>query len=216
MKIVTRPPDSIRLLVNREYTLTADYHPNGLVIPKVSSLHRTAVEPRYLRAVAAGPLVQLFRAVFQATGVMLVARSGFRSYETQQHLFETRARIRGAEEANRTTAKAGQSEHQTGLAMDVTSESVSCQLSAGFGATVEGRWLADNAHHYGFIIRYPAGQESVTGYVYEPWHIRYLGVELSAELYRTRLTMEAYHEKEKPRRRQGFEQSNRKNGDFLV
>jgi zinc D-Ala-D-Ala carboxypeptidase len=193
MKIVTRPPDSIRLLVNREYPLPAEYEPNDLVIPEVQSLHRKAVEPRYLRAVAAEPLAQLFQAVIQSTGVTLVARSGYRSYETQRQLFESRAQIRGTDAANRTTAKPGQSEHQTGLAMDVTSKSVSYQLSAVFGDTVEGRWLADNAHHYGFIIRYPAGQEIITGYLYEPWHLRYVGVELSEELYRTALTMEAYH-----------------------
>ncbi len=203
MKIVIRPPDSIQLLVNRAYTLPADYQPNDLVIPEVRSLHKKAVEPRYLRSVAAEPLAKLFNAVFLATGVELVARSGYRSYETQCRLFGSRARIRGVERANLTTAKPGQSEHQTGLAMDVTSKNVGYQLSTGFGATKEGRWISDNANHYGFIIRYPAGWEKVTGYDYEPWHLRYLGVELSAELYRTGLTMEAYHEKGKPRRRQG-------------
>ena len=90
--------------------------------------------------------------------------------------------------------KPGQSEHQSGLAADVSSPSVNYALTESFGKTDEGIWLAQNAHKFGFIIRFPDGKESITGYLYEPWHIRYVGESVATEIYAKDLTLEEYLE----------------------
>ena len=105
--------------------------------------------------------------------IILYARSGYRSYDTQVQLFKNYAANHGEEAANKYSARPGESEHQTGLVMDVTSESVNLQITSDFGETKEGKWVKENAHNYGFIIRYPEGKSDITGYVYEPWHLRF-------------------------------------------
>ena len=129
-------------------------------------------------------------------GIKLYARSGYRSYQTQVSLFNNYAAQHGEEEANKFSAKPGQSEHQTGLVMDVTAQSVGLQLSEELGETDEGIWLAENAHNYGFIIRYPKDKEEITKYVYEPWHIRYIGVDLATLVYNSGLSYEEFVEEE--------------------
>jgi D-alanyl-D-alanine carboxypeptidase len=125
--------------------------------------------------------------------VMLVARSGYRSYATQTALYNSYVNSYGQEYADKYSARPGTSEHQTGLAMDITAESINFQLDDSFGKTKEGLWLADNAHRYGFVIRYPEGMEGITGYFYEPWHVRYLGVRLATNIYKSGLTLEEYY-----------------------
>jgi len=99
------------------------------------------------------------------------------------------------EQTSKYVAYPGQSEHQTGLAMDLTNKAgVQKPLTEDFGQTKEGQWLLENAHLYGFIIRYPAGQEAVTGYNYEPWHIRYVGTEAAKSIYSGGQTLEEYRE----------------------
>ena len=132
----------------------------------------------------------------EQSGIYLHARSGYRSYQTQVQLFQSYADRNGEEAANRYSAKPGHSEHQTGLVMDVTSESVDYQLSESFGETEEGKWLKEHAHEFGFIIRYPEGAEDITGYIYEPWHIRYLGVDMATKVYESGLTYEEFLEEE--------------------
>ncbi|GAA4362935.1 hypothetical protein GCM10023166_05770 [Paeniglutamicibacter cryotolerans] len=106
--------------------------------------------------------------------------SGYRSYSTQQALFASYARRDGAKAASRFSARPGYSEHQTGWGMDVGTASGSCRVAKCFANTTEGRWMRKHAATYGFILRYPAGMEAVTGYIYEPWHFRYLGPRLAA------------------------------------
>ena len=115
--------------------------------------------------------------------------SGFRSYQSQQSIFANYATSYGETEANRFSARPGQSEHQTGLAFDIN------LLSESFGATKEGIWLAQNCHRYGFIIRYPKGKEYITGYIYEPWHIRYVGQDVASYINKNKITFEEYHVK---------------------
>ena len=91
------------------------------------------------------------------------------------------------------SAPPGASEHQLGLAMDITLAKYNGTLSVNFGNTKEGAWIRENAHKYGFIVRYLQGKEEVTGYKYEPWHIRYLGVDLATELYEKGITLEEYY-----------------------
>lgn len=111
--------------------------------------------------------------------------SGYRSYDYQTSLYNNYVAIDGEDAANRYSAKPGYSEHQTGLAFDIG------ELNYQFGETPAGIWLAQHAHEYGFIIRYPQGKENVTGYMYEPWHVRYLGDQASS-VYASGLTLEEY------------------------
>ncbi|RJE88440.1 D-alanyl-D-alanine carboxypeptidase family protein [Paenibacillus sp. 1011MAR3C5] len=181
---------ALAALVNKTHPLQDSYAPDDLVMVEVPTIFQNA-EVNQLRKEAAEALKGLFAGA-EKEGYKLYARSGYRSYETQQALFADYVNREGEAAANRYSAKAGQSEHQTGLAMDVTSDSVSKGLKEAFGETDEGRWLAEHAHQYGFIIRYPEGQEGITGYIYEPWHIRYLGVELATKVFDSGLTYEEY------------------------
>ncbi|MBQ3861890.1 MAG: M15 family metallopeptidase, partial [Clostridia bacterium] len=121
-----------------------------------------------------------------ANGLSIYAISGYRSYEYQLGLYDRYVARDGKAEADRYSARAGHSEHQTGLAVDVNS------LEYAFADTAEGQWLAAHCAEYGFILRYPEGKEEITGYRYEPWHIRYLGVETAKKVAESGLTLEEY------------------------
>lgn len=183
-------PSSIKALVNKQYALPEDYSPEDLVTVEVSTILENP-EVNQLREVASSALSEMFQAA-EEEGITLYARSGYRSYQTQVQLFDSYVSNHGEEAANRYSARPGESEHQTGLAMDVTSESAGYQLSEAFGDTEEGIWVSERAHDFGFIIRYPEGKEDVTGYLFEPWHLRYLGEELAQDIYESGLTYEEY------------------------
>jgi D-alanyl-D-alanine carboxypeptidase len=101
--------------------------------------------------------------------------------------------VQGKAVADSQSARPGYSEHQTGLAVDVEPTSRKCEVEACFGDTPEGKWVAANAHKFGFIIRYPKNMQSVTGYIYEPWHIRYVGKELAGEMHKQNIaTLEQF------------------------
>ena len=143
------------LIANKTYSLPADYAPGGLTTECQSAFNELA------NAAA-------------AEGLNIYELSGYRSYETQQNLYNRYVAQDGQAEADTYSARPGHSEHQTGLALDVNS------VLSSFAYTSEGIWLAENAWRYGFIIRYAQEKESITGYIYEPWHIRYVGKELAA------------------------------------
>ena len=110
-------------------------------------------------------------------GLNLNICSGFRSYETQSGLYNSYVNRDGKEAAETYSARPGYSEHQSGLAMDIN------MASDAFNSTPEAKWLSDNAYKYGFILRYPNGKSDETGYKYESWHYRYVGVDLASKLY---------------------------------
>ncbi len=184
--------DSKLVLVNKNYALDSSYAPSDLVLPNVLALGHEQNKTIYLREEASQHLEQLFSAAEQEAGLIFLARSGYRSYETQVSLYQRYVDQNGQEAADRFSARAGHSEHQTGLAIDVTADSVNGQLTTEFGKTAEGIWLKDNAHRFGYIIRYLEGRESETGYQYEPWHIRYVGVEAATEIYENNWILEQY------------------------
>lgn len=177
------------VLVNKENMLQDYYKPENLVIPNVKFLEAGIGEKKHMEAKAAYKLKLLFRAALEEK-IELVAISGYRSYSRQEVIYNSNVKRYGQKYADTVSAQAGKSEHQTGLAMDVSAKSVGYTLTQKFGETKEGKWLAANAHTYGFIIRYPKDKESITGYSYEPWHIRYVGEELAAYLYENKLTLE--------------------------
>ncbi len=185
-------PDSLSVLVNKNYSLPEDYEPEDLVFLDVP-LYNNDVnnEGNYLRKEAADALKELFIAA-KEEGYDLIARSGYRSYETQVSLYNRYVQQDGVEAADQYSARPGHSEHQTGLTIDITSESVHEGLTEAFGETEEGEWVAQNAHRFGYIIRYPQNRVSETGYQYEPWHLRYVGVKIATEIYEDQLILEDY------------------------
>jgi hypothetical protein len=126
------------------------------------------------------------RRAASADGVSLRIISGFRSYASQKSVYAAKIRQYGFHKAQLRSARPGHSEHQTGLAIDVNS------ISQAWGETKAGRWVARNAHRYGFIVRYPKGKTSLTGYAYEPWHLRHVGITVATHLYKKGLTLDQY------------------------
>lgn len=122
-------------------------------------------------------------------GLNLYISSGFRSYSLQNTIYNNYVNMDGKANADTYSARAGHSEHQTGLAFDLNS------IDSSFADTQEGKWVNENAYKYGFIIRYPKGKESITGYMYEPWHLRYVGTNLATKLYNSGnwITLEEYY-----------------------
>ena len=126
--------------------------------------------------------------MLKSLGLNLWIASGYRSYATQKRLYNNYVSSDGKEAADTYSARPGYSEHQTGLAFDLNS------VEESFANTDEGKWVKDNCYRYGLIIRYPKGKESITGYIYEPWHLRYVGVKLATKLYNDGdwITLEEY------------------------
>lgn len=119
-------------------------------------------------------------------GLKIYLASGYRSYSDQEVIYENYVEEDGEEKADTYSAKPGYSEHQTGLCIDCNT------VDDAFGYTEEAAWLAEHAHEYGFIIRYPQGKEYITGYQYEPWHIRYVGSKIANALHITGMCLEEY------------------------
>ena len=154
------------LVVNKTYPVPADYNPG--VDPEAQSAFNKMQSDAY------------------ELGLNIYISSGFRSYDYQAGLYQRYVDHSGQAEADRYSARPGHSEHQTGLAFDLNS------ITDEFKDTDEGKWVTENCHNYGFIIRYPADKESVTGYMYEPWHIRYLGTETAQAVHDSGLCLEEY------------------------
>ncbi|UTG99713.1 D-alanyl-D-alanine carboxypeptidase family protein [Macrococcoides canis] len=158
------------LIVNKKIGLPADFNPG---------------ENRYAR-------MKLNQMIKDAKNdkQSLVVRSGYRTYQMQDKLYKAYK----AQDANADTysARPGHSEHQTGLAFDIGSVESARDFTISFGDTTEGEWLAQNAHTYGFIIRYPEGKTHITGYQYEPWHVRYVGTKIAQEIFNKKITLEEY------------------------
>lgn len=188
---VIAEPESITVLVNKLNRLPLDYRPDDLVYPEVPFIFQEKVEKRMMRKVAAEALERMFAAA-EEDGILLAGVSGFRSGSTQKSLFEYYVSRDGEEKASRYSARPGHSEHQTGLAMDVSGISGKCAATDCFADTAEAAWLAEHAHEHGFIIRYPKGKEEITGYKYEPWHLRYVGPEIAEEIWKRGITLEEY------------------------
>ncbi|MEI2282089.1 M15 family metallopeptidase [Paenibacillus polysaccharolyticus] len=183
--------EAMTVIVNKQRSLPEGYEPSDLVEPDVPFSFEGPHEKRHMRKEAAEALEKLFAGA-KADGIELRAVSGYRSYKRQVSIYNNNVKTKGEEYASRVSAVPGRSEHQTGLAIDVSSPSVGNVLEEVFGSSKEGKWLDEHAAEYGFIIRYPKGQESKTGYVYEPWHIRYVGADIAPDVVKSGLTLEDY------------------------
>ena len=183
---------SYLVLVDQFNRLSADSIPNDLVPLNVFDFNNNPNTTIHMREVAAHAAEQMFQAAWDQKGLLLLARSGYRSYQTQAQVHERFVNELGREEAQRISARPGHSEHQTGLALDVTANSIGGQLVEAFSDTPEGTWLRQNAHLFGFIISYPEGREEDTGFVYEPWHIRYVGVKSATTIHENNWILAEY------------------------
>jgi len=174
-------------LVNRRYVLSQHYEPADLVAPRVPGGDKMGT---LMREEAALALEQLFAAAL-AEGHELVASSGYRSYKKQATIWDNKVGQVGQRKAQLYVAPPGASEHQLGLAMDLARKS-NGHLNAAFGKSEEGRWVAQNAHRFGFIVRYRADWTDITGYADEPWHIRYVGREHAQTIVDLDIPLETY------------------------
>ena len=169
------------MIANKTFTLPASYDPG-------------------IRQEAADALAQMQKAA-AAEGLSLFVISAYRSYYRQQEVYAGWASIDGTAAADRYSSRPGYSDHQTGYTYDLNS----CETS--FANTPEGKWLAAHCAEYGFIIRYPEGKEAYTGYIYEPWHVRWIGVEKAKLIMASGLSLEEYY---------GFPSSYDISGDVFV
>lgn len=172
--------DALTVLVNKTVPLPSDYVPADLV--PVSELGVPSLNGHSLRSEAAYAVQALFADAATA-GFQLDMTSGYRSYESQRGLYDGYVADLGQEAADLTSARPGHSEHQTGLAADISDLNDGCVLEGCFGETPAGQWLAQNAWRHGFILRYPAEGTAITGYEYEPWHFRYVGAEIATAMH---------------------------------
>lgn len=156
------------LIANKTYSLSDTYDPGGL-LPECT---------------VAFSLMQRDAA---AQGLNIYISSGYRSYASQKSIYNRYVCRDGRALADTYSARPGHSEHQTGLAVDLNT------ITQSFGRTAEGRWVAAHCHEYGFILRYPQGKSHITGYCFEPWHLRYVGIETATKITNSGLCLEEYY-----------------------
>lgn len=169
---------SKQVVVNKTRPLTpVSYRPTDLVrVPKYNPYGRI------LRKEVSASVVRLGDAMKAAGKGTLIVQSGYRSYGIQKTIHKAKVRALGKTRGEKLAARPGYSEHQTGLAVDFAARGVST-LQVSFAKTKAGIWLAANAYRYGFVLRYPSGKTSITGYSFEPWHFRYVGVDLATVMH---------------------------------
>lgn len=185
--------DDPRVLVDHEHALPADYVPDDLVSLRdlgVPALGRNTM----LRREAAEHLERLVASA-AAAGQELTVISAYRSYEDQRFSYNRLLDIYGAD-ARRTSAPPGHSQHQLGTAVDFTNGAVGYQVLQSFGSTDASRWLTSHAREYGFVMAYPSGGEAKTGYGWEPWHYRYIGVDNARRVRESKLGLQGFLQRE--------------------
>jgi len=175
--------DGLLFLNNRQWRVSKAYVPEKRFTDVPGQV-------RNMRPDASVALEEMYAACKEEIGVTLKAVSGYRSYQTQNNLYNNKVKSVGSKtKADEYVARPGASEHQLGLAMDVGQKNKG-SLSASFGKTKGGQWLKENCWRFGFVIRYQEGWEVVTGYEFEPWHVRYVGKQYAEELHFAQTPME--------------------------
>ena len=184
--IDTQRRPELTWVVDKTRPLPDGFVPEDLVV-LANELVAPGFEGRMLDAEASEHFADLVAAAAEA-GFDVRTRSSYRSYDEQVWTFAYWVEQLGQVEAERVSAKPGHSEHQLGTTADVTTPGLGWQLSELLGTTPEGVWLLDHAYRFGFVESYPVDGESITGYAYEPWHLRYIGVECAAAWRSSELT----------------------------
>lgn len=178
-------------VVNKQRPLNPKtYVPPTLVFPNVK-IRVPGNESMKIRADVGTAIEQLFTAA-QGAGHDPMLSSAYRSYGYQSNLYYGYVKSDGQAAADTYSARPGYSEHQTGLSFDICN-SGSCKLEQAFADTPLGQWVAAHAHEHGLIVRYPNGKQSITGYIYEPWHLRYVGVDTASQIKNSGKTLEEHY-----------------------
>lgn len=189
----TDAADSLWVIVNKGRALPNSYVPASLVTPKVPLRLPAGTLEMTVRSDTAQALEAMFTAA-KTDGVNLQLTSGYRSYNEQISVYSGYVKSAGQAAADTYSARPGHSEHQTGLAADIEPTSRHCELDQCFGDTPEGVWLLQNSYKYGLIIRYQKNAQSLTGYEYEPWHVRFVGQALALQIHQSGQTLEQFFE----------------------
>ena len=174
------------MLTNKFYSLDNTYNSDNMV--KLSKLYSYG-NNQMVTQETFDAFIKMFKAA-KKEDLTLIVNSSFRSYEEQDEVYNEYLDSRGEEAANKIAAKAGFSEHQTGMAIDIQTYGSNAKTFEEFD---EFKWLQDNAHKYGFILRYPKDKEYLTGYEYESWHYRYVGIEVATYIYENNITFDEYY-----------------------
>jgi D-alanyl-D-alanine carboxypeptidase len=179
-------PSSLWVVVDKKRPLNPKtYIPKNLVKPKFPNGVGQNPYGIKLAKSAAKAAIQMATAMNAEGKGVLVLSSTYRSYQTQVAVHARDVALLGLKAGENLAARPGYSEHQTGLAADLSAVGQGCVIRTCFAQTKAGKWLAANAWQYGFILRYPKGRTATTGYQFEPWHFRYVGVELSTQMHST-------------------------------
>lgn len=190
--LITQKGDELLVLINKHIRLPETYEPTDLVT--IDRLIETTKPGMVLRKEATYAIGKMAKDA-KRSGVNLVVLSAYRSYWSQAATFEEKVAIGGISSAESFSARPGHSQHQLGTAVDFFVPSVTFGQSSGFLNSQEGNWLFTNANKYGFVLSYPEGKEAITGYIYEPWHWRYVGVENAQKMIDSGLILEEYLKK---------------------
>jgi D-alanyl-D-alanine carboxypeptidase len=182
---------SLWVVVNKGRVLPSNYTPANLAVPNVPLRQGVASPEMHVRADTAAAIEKMFAAA-KSDGIDLKLESGYRSYAEQTSVYSGYVSASGQAQADTFSARPGHSEHQTGLAADIEPIDRTCEVEQCFENTPAGKWLAANAHKFGFIIRYQKGTQNLTGYEYEPWHVRFVGIDLAQQIYAASQTLEQF------------------------
>ncbi len=183
----------VLLLVNKDHLIDTDYPPQDALHELVNvEVRCTSSSVIQARSIASNALSLMFEAA-KEDGIVLYLHSGYRSYRTQDVMHYNRVKSIGYDDG--VVQQAGASDHQTGLGFDIISKKwIGSKLNEKFAQTEEAQWMADNCYRFGFIIRYPKGKEDITGIIYEPWHLRFVGIEAATYIMEHGLTLEEFTE----------------------
>lgn len=179
-------PEDLTVLVNKYWSIPEDYAP-ALVLAESS-------KNQYIRVEADDAWDAIRAACETDTGYVLYLCSGYRTFEEQAALFSKSIQKKGIGYACSKNAMEGRSEHNLGLALDISTTEAG-EISSGFADTPAGVWVGEHCHEYGFVLRYPSDKTAITGYVFEPWHYRYVGIDLAGTLFASGQTLEEYYGK---------------------
>lgn len=182
-------PSSLWVIVNKKMSVPIDYAPSDLVLAPVAARGDKSSDERSVRSELVAPLQAMF-ADAAAAGHNLMIGSAYRSPTLQQTYFNNYVASSGQAAAEKLSALPGHSEHQTGLAVDISTLDMRCYLDECFTNTADSAWLVANSYKYGFTLSYPQGKTHITGYNFEPWHYRFVGISLATALHQSGLIMD--------------------------
>lgn len=183
----TNTKEKYQMIVNKYYLLTKDYNPENLV--KIPTKYAWG-DDNYIIKDVYEAFLDMWKAASKE-GYYLMVNSAYRTYEYQEQLYNDYKENYGLKYAENYAARPGASEHQTGMALDIFEKDHTS--SKTFKDTEVYTWLKDNSYKYGFILRYPEGKENITGYSFESWHYRYVGIDTAKEIYQKNITFDEYY-----------------------